>query len=245
MDAETIREIRNMSYPAIFEDNGETYIVLIDGSVHPFICPAVTPETVTLHSLDALIKMVENEAMELNHCGKIFIKTNSPTNVEAFTAPEAEQRDYRHKLYSVSATDIPGWEPMVSLGYEEAIVAIRTRFQPSDDTDYMLKLLSEISNGAKVTLNDNGIATTVVTQKGVALQSGVAIRPIVSLRPYRSFQELDQPEGQFLIRVSERAISFVEADGGMWKLTARQSIVEYLQSRLKGYIETGSVVVML
>ena len=51
------------------------------------------------------------------------------------------------------------------------MIALRTRFEHTTDTDYALKLLSEITTGAKVTFNDNGIATTVVTQKGIALQA--------------------------------------------------------------------------
>ena len=61
--------------------------------------------------------------------------------------------------------------------------------------------------------NDNGIATTITTQKGVALQTNEQIRPLVKLRPYRTFQEVEQPESIFLIRVSDRGISFIEADG--------------------------------
>lgn len=34
-----------------------------------------------------------------------------------------------------------------------------------------MKLVSDISLGAKVIYNDNGIATTITTQKGVALQT--------------------------------------------------------------------------
>mgnify|MGYP006990173511 CR=1 FL=1 len=49
-------------------------------------------------------------------------------------------------------------------------IAMRTRFQETTDTIYALKLLSDICCGAKVVYNDNGIATTVTTQKGVALQ---------------------------------------------------------------------------
>ena len=65
---------------------------------------------------------------------------------------------------------------------------MRTRFQETTDTIYALKLLSDICCGAKVVYNDNGIATTVTTQKGVALQSNEQIRPIITLKPYRTFQ---------------------------------------------------------
>jgi len=54
-----------------------------------------------------------------------------------------------------------------------------------------------------------------------------------------------QPESQFLIRVSERGISFIEADGGMWKLHARETIKQYLDDAFSSEIQDGTVVVAL
>lgn len=148
-------------------------------------------------------------------------------------------------IYYVHATAVPGWDEETKLSFERAAVALQTRFQDSPDRAYTLQLLSQITTGAKVTYNDIGVATTVVTQKGVSLQQNATIKPLVSLRPYRTFQELEQPDGLFLIRIDERGISFVEADGGMWKLEARKRIKSYLDEALSPEIEAGSVVVML
>ena len=108
-----------------------------------------------------------------------------------------------------------------------------------------MKLLSDITTGSKVTYNDNGIATSVVTKKGIDLQSNASIRPIIKLRPYRTFQEVEQPESQFLIRINERNISFIEAYGGMWKLSARNTVKKYLEKALESEIQSGHVVVVL
>ena len=131
------------------------------------------------------------------------------------------------------------------MDFERAQVAMRTRFQETSDIPYLQKLLSEITLGAKVTRNDNGVATSIVTQKGVSLQENATIRPIVNLRPYRTFQEVEQPESAFLIRVDERSIRFIGADGGMWKLKARQTIKEFLEQHFTDEIESGTVVVAL
>lgn len=125
------------------------------------------------------------------------------------------------------------------------MIALRTRFEHTTDTDYALKLLSEITTGAKVTFNDNGIATTVVTQKGIALQGNESIRPIITLKPFRTFQEVEQPSSEFLIRITDRGIKFIEADGGMWRLAARKIIKAWLENALAVEVENGSVVVAL
>ena len=96
--------------------------------------------------------------------------------------------------------------------------------------------------GAKVTYADNGIATTIVTQKGAALSENSVIKPLVRLRPYRTFQEVEQPEGVFLIRIDERGITFTEADGGMWRLNARNTVKAWLTEQLQGL---DNVTVML
>lgn len=108
-----------------------------------------------------------------------------------------------------------------------------------------MKLVNDISLGAKVIYNDNGVATTVTTKSGVSLQTNEAIRPIVKLRPYRTFQEVEQPESTFLIRINDRGISFIEADGGMWRLTARNTIKAFLEEKLAAEIESGKLVVAL
>ena len=147
--------------------------------------------------------------------------------------------------YEAKATDVPGWGEKVQLGFEEAQIAMRTRFQETTDTIYALKLLSDICCGAKVVYNDNGIATTVTTQKGVALQSNEQIRPIITLKPYRTFQEVEQPESIFLIRVNERGITFTEADGGMWKLKARQTVKAFLEEQLAEEVAGNGVYIAL
>lgn len=60
-----------------------------------------------------------------------------------------------------------------------------------------------------------------------------------------AFQEVEQPESQFLIRINERNISFIEADGGMWKLSARNTVKKYLEKALESEIQSGHVVVVL
>lgn len=56
---------------------------------------------------------------------------------------------------------------------------------------------------------------------------------------------MEQPESDFLIRVSEHGISFTEADGGMWKLTARETIKKFLEEQLQQEVGEGSVIIAL
>ncbi len=238
-----IEKIVSLATPVMTEAEGRTFCVGTDGAKE--VRPALDyAERITLNSLDSLIKMIKTEALNL-HPVPLYITIPNHLTVDCFTQPNSDLRFLRQFLYQAKATDVPGWEASATMKFEEAMIAIRTRFQDTPDSVYALKLLSDISTGAKITFNDNGIATQVVTQKGISLQTNEPIRPIVTLKPYRTYQEVEQPASQFLIRVSDRGISFIEADGGMWRLTARNTIKAYLEENLAKEVEDGAVVIAL
>jgi len=245
---EAIEKIEAMSTkPEVKAIDGHNYIFDKDGAYTEIKPDIKTPENLTLNSLGALVQMVKREALPMFGDDKypLFINVPQHNLAEVFTAQVPEDRFNRPYLYSARATDIPGWDEQTALAFDQAAVALQTRFAPSSDLEYTLALLSQITTGAKVTYADNGVATSIVTQKGISLQQNQTIKPIVKLRPYRTFQEVEQPEGLFLIRINERGITFTEADGGMWKLTARKTVAAYLSEALAEEIEAGSVVVTI
>ena len=238
-----IEKILEIATPVIYQANGEEFVITKDGEIRQIRTELDTPDTLDLSSLDSLVKMVKSEASNAEE--PLYITVPTHLKVICFGQPHADRRNLRQFYYEVKATDVPGWDAVTNLPFDQAAVALQTRFQDSVDREYAMQLLSQITTGAKVTYNDIGVATNVVTSKGVALQQNSTIRPLVKLRPYRTFQEVEQPEGLFLIRIDERGITFTEADGGMWKLEARKTIVNYLTERLHDLVEIGGVIIAL
>lgn len=171
---------------------GRAYVITPSGAQEVIETPIV-PATLQLHSLDSIVKMIRTEAIHLADANTpaLFVNIPSPTNVTCFSQPDFTQRCVRAVFYSAGATDVPGWDAKVTLGFEEAQIALRTRFQETGDSLYAMKLVNDISLGAKVIYNDNGVATTVTTKSGVSLQTNEAIRPIVKLRPYADQEPVD------------------------------------------------------
>ena len=234
---EAIEKIEEMSSPLVYTEDDHSYVLYADHTEE--LRPAIdSPDTVWLNSLDALVQLVKKEQQDR----QIFVSVTGHDEVDVYDSPSEDCRWKRNVLYNARAIDIPGWEPEVQMGFDQATVALMTRFQDGGDREYTLQLLSQITTGAKVTYTDNGVASTIVMQKGAALAQNMTIKPLVKLRPYRTFQEIEQPEGIFLIRISERGITFREADGGMWKLTARNTAKAWLQEQLK---DMENVTVML
>lgn len=240
-----IEKIQELIQAQVLTVDDIPYMVNGDGNYKQIRPELDVVELITLHSLEALITLVQTEGIKFIMDGPLYITVPSHTTVRCFTHPVPENRMKRDGLYWVEATDVPGWNEKVTMSFDEAMIALRTRFQATADSEYALKLLSDITTGSKITLNDNGIATSVVSRTGVSLQTNTPIRPIISLRPYRTFQEVEQPASQFLIRVSERGITFAEADGGMWKLAARKTVRDYLKEKLSAEIDKGLVAVVL
>ena len=240
---EFIEHIQNTTQPQIRVVEGATFAISADGVAKEILPTIFHPDPLPLNSLDAMVKLVRTEASNMDT--PLYITIPDHMTVRCFGQPDVEARYFRQVYYEARATDVPGWNEKVTLGFEEAQIALRTRFQETQDTLYAMKLVSDISLGAKVIFNDNGIATTITTQKGVALQTNEQIRPLVKLRPYRTFQEVEQPESIFLIRISERGIAFIEADGGMWKLKAREVVKAHLEDKLSAEVEGGSVIIAL
>jgi hypothetical protein len=241
---EAIEKIVSLAGPEIITcSDGTKFAISKDNAIEQIRPELDYPTPIVLNSLDALIQMVKTEAVLDD--SRIYLSVRDHLTVSCFGHPIPELRENRIVYYEAQAKDVPGWDNQVKMPFDQAAVALQTRFQDSADRPYTLTLLSQITTGAKVTYNDTGVATTVVTSKGVSLQQNSTIRPLVKLRPYRTFQEVEQPEGLFLIRIDERGITFTEADGGMWKLQARQTIKAYLVEALKDEIEKDIVTVMM
>lgn len=166
---EFIEHIQNTTQPQIREVEGATFAITADGVAKEILPTIFHPDPLPLNSLDAMVKLVRTEASNMDT--PLYITIPDHMTVRCFGQPDVEARYFRQVYYEARATDVPGWNEKVTLGFEEAQIALRTRFQETQDTLYAMKLVSDISLGAKVIFNDNGIATTITTQKGVALQT--------------------------------------------------------------------------
>ena len=224
-------------------DSGSTFAVTSDGNAVELRPTIDHPDTLPLHSLDALVKMVQTEAAKTAE--PLYVTIPNHLTVRCFGQPDAEARFFRQVYYEARATDVPGFRD----GFreqEKAIIELRSRFAPGEGVDYLLDLLSRISKDSGVATTDNGVSQTVEARQGIALKATVQLRPRVPLRPFRTFQEVEQPESEFLLRMDEEGnIGLFEADGGMWKLTARQTVKAFLEAKLADLVTSGAVFIAL
>lgn len=236
---EAIQEIVKLAGPKTFDIGGEHYASEALCRVDP---KKDFPETITLNGLDSLCKLIRNEATDLFCDDQILVQVVSYNHVRVYTTLDGEMD--RCYLYECQA-DTPEAKTDRWLNHEAAVIQLQSMYIPNEDTAYLLSLLSSISKDSKVTTTDNGVTQTVEARKGVALMGNVQIKPRVTLRPFRTFLEVEQPESEFILRLSDNGeINLIGADGGAWRLEAVRNIAAYFETQLKDLVEQQKVVVL-
>ena len=231
--------------------NGHNFIVTGSGDIEE-VDPVKKPqlEPVTTFSLNALVALVKTEISAFTDY-PLYISCENYKTVRVFTMPNPLDDLHRWEPYQAVASDLPPLIEDVRWSFEEAQIKLRSMFQRSEegkpnDVDYILNLLSHMSVDQSVKSDDNGVTQTVQVRKGVSFVENQRVNPIVRLAPYRTFQEVEQPESEFVFRVyDDRSISLTAADGGMWKLEARYAVKKHLTFALADEVNAGRVVVTL
>lgn len=139
------------------------------------------------------------------------------------------ERDFPYR----AEADIPQIEFGRYMPYENMMIALKSKFVPTDELNELVKLLGTITEENRTAVSDDGFTQSVTVKQGIALVGNKAVNPIVKLKPFRTFVEIDQPESEFLIRLRQGGeVALFEADGGAWKLEARHRITEKLRELL-------------
>lgn len=98
--------------------------------------------------------------------------------------------------------------------------------------DALISFVSNIVDKESVTTSDDGVSQTVVRQSGIK-RTKESFSPVTHLQPYRTFPEVEQPESRFLLRMSKQdgavMVALFEADGGMWRVRAVNTIADWLR----------------
>lgn len=199
-------------------------------------------KTVTFGSLDAIVKMVRAEVYDYTDGSEpIFIQVKDHKTVDVFTRPGKHKiRSWPYRAESYDSEFKEGWRDQQS-----AIIELRSRFLPTEDSEYLIGLISRINNEQGVSSTDNGVSQTVVTKQGISLMSQEAVKQRLALKPFRTFHEVPQPESEFILRLNDAGdIGIFEADGGIWKMEAKDNIRMYLEEKLNPLAENGIVIVM-
>ena len=226
MERTGIEKIVELAAPNTKEIDGRTYT---DKRIIPVERPRV--KTLELTTLNSLVKLIQKESID--YITPLIVQVSSYDAVEVFAGIQAADRK-RENPYRCKAETIRIQFDQ-KLDYESMMIALKSKFVQTSELLELVKLLGSITEQNSAQVSDDGFSQNVVVRKGIALKDNKTINPIVKLKPYRTFAEIDQPESEFLLRLSDGAnVALYEADGGAWKLEARKRIADYLREALDG-----------
>ena len=166
----------------------------------------------------------------------MIIQVVSPTEVRLYSGL-LEERD-REELFTATAL-LPQFEYGREYSQEGFLISLQSCFQSgkTDDREAVAILASNIVNAQSQTFSDDGITQQAVIKTGITTKEQALVPNPVHLTPYRTFLEVDQPESDFIFRISEGrggepVFKLVAADGGLWKSQAVGNVKKYLEDEL-------------
>lgn len=186
-------------------------------------------DTIVLSSLSGLAEMIKQEINEYNL--PLFVRATSAERVHVFGAIRDDTQ--RERPFTAEAKFI-GFDFNEYISIENMIICLKSRFAPTEDRDYLVQLLGNITDQQSVQTKDDGITQSATVKSGIQLVGEQRIKPIVTLRPYRTFLEVEQPESDFLIRLKDGRAALFEADGGAWEREAVKNVADKLRELLAG-----------
>lgn len=238
MLAKFVETIASMAANKEHKIGADTYV---DRPVTRVKEPYYEPQYLAFSTLDGIVSVIQNEALQNIGELPLFVHIEGEDRV---TVRSSYDKKFRRKTPYISIADTPSTYINKWQNRESAIISLRANYRPTEDLDYLINLLSVITDENSVKESDNGITQSVTVKKGIQMNQTIAIKPKVTLKPYRTFIEVDQPESDFIIRLNnEGEVLIKEADGGAWKMQAKKNIHKYLSERLKSCIDAGTVVV--
>ena len=185
-------------------------------------------DTISLSSLSGLATMIKQEMNDFNI--PLFVRVSSPEKVDVLGAVRDDMQ--REMPYTAIAKFI-GFDYDRYMSIENMIIGLKSRFAPTEDRDYIVQLLGNITDQQSVQTKDDGITQSATVKSGIQLVGEQRIKPIVSLKPYRTFLEVEQPESDFLIRLKDGSAALFEADGGAWEREAVKNVADKLRELLE------------
>ena len=223
IDREFIEKIEDMTGPKV--------IVTPQGAFadkHLYRVENKLADTIVLSSLSGLAEMIKQEMSKYNL--PLFVRATSAERVHVLgTVRYDMQRERPYVAYAkFNSFDFDSY-----MSIENMIICLKSRFAPTEDRDYLVQLLGNITDQQSVQTKDDGITQSATVKSGIQLVGEQRIKPIITLKPYRTFLEVEQPESEFLIRLKDGRAALFEADGGAWEREAVKNVADKLRELLE------------
>jgi len=216
-----IKTIQEAVTPRAIEVNGRSFVS------RPVHLPPAEPlaSAIQIHSLSGIVDYVN----ETKDAQDMVVVIESATEVGVYRWLD----EYRNRENLLNATAIATeFKFNIFYGLEPFLISLQSQFVPSSDLDAALSILGNLADETSVKYEDDGVTQKVTAKTGIARVGEVSLPRILNLYPYRTFADIPQPAGKFLLRIKKGdqgpGAGLFEADGRLWEVEAIASIKAYL-----------------
>lgn len=156
--------------------------------------------------------------------------------------------DGERELFAVVKAETPNIRFDLFFDLEKFNIMLQSQFSDGygdeNDKSLVLKVVGNVVSENVATTGDDGVSQAITIKQGVNSQ-GVKVPNPVNLAPYRTFVEIAQPLSPFIFRMKDGPqAALFEADGGMWKIQAMQSIEAYFKENLSDLIKNDKLIIL-
>lgn len=226
-------------------------VVTIDGTVYtdkPLHLPEMpTIETLRTDNLSSIVNFIKHacdaDLQYLDDTVQKIIHVEDAGKVNLYSSVCNECMD-RQKFMTAewAGNKFPFGQFMDA---EKFNILLQTCFMETDDLKVIQQVVGNLRDEAVQNYGDDGISQSVTIRTGIATVGQVRVPSPAKLRPYRTFLEVEQPASLFILRMREGGqCALFEADGGLWRETARKNIRNYFEYELEKMVSEHKVVIL-
>ena len=231
MIKDALQYLHGLARPPIVEADGRQYSSY---TLNPVATPK--PEPLKLTTLTGLIDYIDSKIDE-DEIVSSMIHVESPDTVRLIT--RIIDQWMTRRCFAVVNLQGEQFRFGQFMPVEDFIIGVNARFQPTDDRETMLALVSNLTEASSRDLQDDGITQRTTIKKGITRVSETEVKNRVNLRPYRTFTEIgEQPESEFVFRLRPGrdgelpTVALFESDGGAWKSDAIAGVARWIKEHI-------------
>ena len=199
--------------------------------------------SIDVNTLTAIVDYIKGKPEELR--GTMILHIHNPRKVSLYSGLIDERtREYLIEASAiVNSFSFDNWYDQ-----ERFLIELQANFLNNDDLEKIKKVSGNIKAGTTANYDDDGVSQKTTIKSGIANNTDVIVPNPVKLKPYRTFNEVEQPESDYVFRIKDTdrgpAFKLVEADGGIWKMAAMKRIKEYFEFELKDELEKLNITII-
>jgi hypothetical protein len=196
--------------------------------------------TLKIHTLTGLVDYITVNPDGLN-IDTAFLHVVNPTYVKLLTRciePSMQRPNPATADCDLLLGDTYNFGQYRSI--EQTIVDLQAKFVLNVDLESTLAIIGNLKEEAVNSYSDDGVTQTVQTRQGISRVANTDIPSRLRLQPYRTFPEIEQPVGEFILRLRKSS----DKDGGIvcalfesgystWQASAIGDISTYLTDELE------------